>query len=193
MKENKKPGPWKPLSEEDAVARIRSIVKSCHDGVTARDSGDARWEDYYGESLGEVHDLLLDLGFVIGDRDLDYSIPDKGPSLFWVTTLDHGEDWFVVAPGEQWAADYHEGYEGYDVGDAEATFVMELPEAALAFTNGRAQHPCDDLLKACGGESVTSPSYGRAVRLDGKLYVEGTVLDSIVEEFGEFPPEPAAK
>ena len=40
--------------------------------------------------------------------------------LYWVTTDDHDEDWFVLAPSPEEATQYFENYEGYNPGDAEA-------------------------------------------------------------------------
>jgi hypothetical protein len=38
--------------------------------------------------------------------------------LYWVTTHDHDEDWFILAESAKSARAYHEYYEGYDKGDA---------------------------------------------------------------------------
>ena len=44
--------------------------------------------------------------------------------LYWVTTLDHDEDWFIFARTSSSAASYHEHSEGYDMGDAKARSVI---------------------------------------------------------------------
>ena len=38
-------------------------------------------------------------------------------ALYWVTTDDHGEDWFVIAGSQEEAVRFHEQEEGYDPGD----------------------------------------------------------------------------
>jgi hypothetical protein len=50
--------------------------------------------------------------------------------LFWVTTDDHDEDWFIVAPDAAAAARFHEDAEGYDEGDATAELVCTVPHDA---------------------------------------------------------------
>ena len=44
--------------------------------------------------------------------------------LFWITTDDHDEDWFVVASSSTEASQYFENYEGYNPGDAEAEEIL---------------------------------------------------------------------
>jgi len=46
-------------------------------------------------------------------------------NLYWVTTEDHAEDWFIVANNPQEAATFHEEMEGYDPGDATAEMILE--------------------------------------------------------------------
>lgn len=47
--------------------------------------------------------------------------------LYWVTTEDHDEDWFIVAHSFEEAQEMHENYEGYDPGDAFAEEIMPVP------------------------------------------------------------------
>jgi hypothetical protein len=39
-------------------------------------------------------------------------------NLYWVTTDDHDEDWFILARTSRTAESYHIQYEGYEPGDA---------------------------------------------------------------------------
>jgi hypothetical protein len=48
-------------------------------------------------------------------------------NLYWVTTEDHAEDWFIVAHNGKEAATFHEDAEGYDLGDATAEMILEIP------------------------------------------------------------------
>jgi hypothetical protein len=48
--------------------------------------------------------------------------------LYWVTTLDRDEDWFIFARTPRQAASYHEDYEGYETGDAKAHQVIARVE-----------------------------------------------------------------
>jgi hypothetical protein len=76
--------------------------------------------------------------------------------LFWCTTDDHDEDWFVVAPSEDAAREHFEDAEGYGVGDARAEWVVDVPEGLdLRLEDGaKARWADDELLLACGGERL---------------------------------------
>jgi hypothetical protein len=52
----------------------------------------------------------------------------KYMKLYWVTTEDHDEDWFIVASSPQEATQYYENMEGYDPGDAKAEEILDIPE-----------------------------------------------------------------
>ena len=54
--------------------------------------------------------------------------------LYWVTTEDHDEDWFIVASSPEEASKYHEDMEGYVPGDADATAFNEGARAVGAAT-----------------------------------------------------------
>jgi hypothetical protein len=70
--------------------------------------------------------------------------------LFWVTTDDGDEDWFIIARSAKEAERLHEDLEGYDRGDACAEPVADIPEKWQS-------HPCgwpdlkSSLLSDCGG------------------------------------------
>src|SRR5215470_16426622 len=53
-------------------------------------------------------------------------------NLYWCETSDHEEDWFIVAPSAKEACRLHETVEGYDEGDAHATFLRRIPREAHA-------------------------------------------------------------
>jgi len=48
--------------------------------------------------------------------------------LYWVTTADHHEDWFMIASTVNEAAKLHEKYEGYNPGEAVAEEILQIPE-----------------------------------------------------------------
>src|ERR1039457_5229831 len=55
--------------------------------------------------------------------------------LYWVTTADHDEDWFIFAESARGAKRYHEYYEGYGAGDARARLIVrDVP--LTKFQNG---------------------------------------------------------
>jgi hypothetical protein len=88
-------------------------------------------------------------------------------ALYWCTTPDGEEDWFVVADSARSARRFHEGAEDYETGEASAERVVALP-AELQTPEGwkdgprgkvhpRAGWPSDEFLVACGGEIAPLP------------------------------------
>lgn len=101
--------------------------------------------------------------------------------LYWCTTEDHDEDWFVVARSAAAARRYHEQAEGYARGDAASQLVAVVP-GALAPRH--ANWPSRELLEQCGGiiERWESP---RVVQFGGVRYCEGMLqheLDRLVDD-----------
>ena len=100
--------------------------------------------------------------------------------LYWVTTADHAEDWFVFADSAKSARAYHEHYEGYGAGDARARLIVRDVRLAK-FTNG--EPPCHAQMRellALGFEDAGSVPNQRSMRFEGKTYTEG-ILESLVE------------
>ncbi len=97
--------------------------------------------------------------------------------LFWVTTEDHYEDWFVVARDEYEAGRFFEGYEGYDLGEAFAEMVLEIPEEV----DSEVGWPSRELLEACGCKYLNSVDATRVVEVNGKRYTEGLMEAMILE------------
>jgi hypothetical protein len=54
-------------------------------------------------------------------------------TLYWVSTPDHDEDWFIFAKGGRSAAKFHADYEGYAPGEAMAEPIVEAPGSAGPF------------------------------------------------------------
>ena len=105
---------------------------------------------------------------------------DKRIKLYWCTTSDHDEDWFILAESARSAKRYHEYYEGYGAGDAQARLIVR--DIRLnKFTNG--EPPCHAQMRelfALGFEDTGSVPDRRKVRFEGKTYTEG-ILESLVE------------
>jgi hypothetical protein len=102
-------------------------------------------------------------------------------NLYWVTTLDHDEDWFIFARTPRVAASYHEDYEGYDTYDAKARLVIanvQLPKYEQGPPPCHAHIP--DLI-ALGFEVVGTDPYQRGVRFKGELFVEGYLQSLVVQ------------
>lgn len=94
-------------------------------------------------------------------------------NLYWVTTEDHHEDWFVLAKTPQTAQVFFAGYEGYDDDMAHATLVcaVDTAEADADWAN-------HDLLENLGAK-IQELDSGRVVHLLGETYAEG-MLDGII-------------
>ena len=70
--------------------------------------------------------------------------------LYWLTTEDHDEDWFVVASSAGEACKFHEDAEGYAIGDATAEEILSIPENIPAESGW----PSDELLVAVGAKFI---------------------------------------
>ena len=94
--------------------------------------------------------------------------------LYWVTTEDHAEDWFVVATCSEEAAKFHQDMEGYNPGDAIAEAILDIPESVPAETGW----PSDEVLLAVGAKFIAdSPS--RVVEIAGRKFCEGLMEETI--------------
>ena len=107
--------------------------------------------------------------------------------LFWVTTEDHDEDWFIVAPSSTEASQYFENFEGYNPGDAEAEEILDIPENVSVETGW----PSEELLIKVGAKFLLNDQT-RVVEIAGKKFCEGMlgatineINDDLFEELGE--------
>ncbi len=99
--------------------------------------------------------------------------------LYWVTTDDHEEDWFVVATSAKEAGKFHEDMEGYNPGDAKAEAILDIPEKIPAEMGW----PSDEFLKAMGATfKCESPS--RVVEISGRTFSEG-LLDATIRSLDD--------
>jgi hypothetical protein len=107
--------------------------------------------------------------------------------LYWVTTDDHDEDWFVVASSPEEASRFHEDMEGYDPGDARAEEVLDIPADVPAEMGW----PSDELLVAVGARFLFNDQ-PRVIEIAGRKFCEGMLAatlneinDSLFEERGD--------
>ena len=94
--------------------------------------------------------------------------------LYWVTTPDHHEDWFIVANSKKQAEIFHEENEGYLAGDAKANKIMAIPKNVPAEKGW----PNDDILLALGAKFLENGST-RVVEINGRKYCEGLLEETI--------------
>ncbi len=100
----------------------------------------------------------------------------KKRKLFWVSTKDGDEDWFIIAYTAKQACKFHEDYEGYDNGDAKAKPIMTVNKI---YSKDRTYHAQLWMLVDMGFE-ILSDNLSRIVRRAGIIYQEGTTLKSVL-------------
>ena len=124
-------------------------------------------------------------------------------ALYWCTTPDGDEDWFVVAESAATARRFHENAEGYDRGEADAERIAPVPPELVTpegFQNGaggkvyrRACWPSDELLIALGGEIAPLPREGlrdamgvvsKDVRFGDRVFRAGDLVTNYDRERG---------
>jgi hypothetical protein len=100
--------------------------------------------------------------------------------LYWVTTPDHDEDWFIVASSSQAACKLHEDMEGYNPGEATAEAVLDIPEDVPVERGW----PAEELLHSLGAEFLHDDQ-PRVVKIAGGTFCEGMLesrLNEIVDD-----------
>ena len=101
--------------------------------------------------------------------------------LYWVTTDDHDEDWFIIASSAEEACKYHEDEEGYDPGDAKAEEVLDIPKNIPVEMGW----PDSETLTALGGKFIRKKQ-PRVVEIAGRMFAEGMLDASINEVHDDF-------
>lgn len=108
-------------------------------------------------------------------------------NLYWVTTEDHAEDWFVVANNADEASTFHEDAEGYTPGDAIAEMILKIPDGVTVNTGW----PSDEILRSCGAIFLAEAPT-RVVEIGNRRFCEGlmestlrTLNDDMFEALGE--------
>lgn len=113
----------------------------------------------------------------------------KGPvMLYWVSTADHDEDWFIFAKSKRSAAKFHVEYEGYGPGEAAAEPILAAPGTAGPFP----RHAQIDDLAALGFEILKGGNHGRSVKYRDRTFVEGH-LESLIAEIDDNNSEVAGE
>lgn len=120
---------------------------------------------------------LQHTGFYVWDSEQKWAAyaPLK---LYWCTTPDGNEDWFIVAHTLTQAALHHAHAEGYDDDDASAEFITTLPDELQARGDDLLGWPDHDVLRACGATFVREET-PRVVQLAGRTFSEGMLEHEI--------------
>lgn len=95
--------------------------------------------------------------------------------LYWVTTRDHDEDWFIVAANSRSAQRFHERYEGYNPGDAAAELVLQDIDLHLRKGETPPFHAQIEHLQAVGCVTLHTAPGQRAVLCEQRYFVEGSM------------------
>ncbi|MGO9561668.1 MAG: hypothetical protein ACLPPV_03380 [Candidatus Korobacteraceae bacterium] len=109
-------------------------------------------------------------------------------ALYWVSTADHDEDWFIFANSTRSAAKFHADYEGYDPRETAAELILEAPDTEGPFP----RHAQIDDLTALGFEILKGGDHGRSVKYGDRTFVEGH-LDSLMAEIDDNNSETAGE
>jgi hypothetical protein len=105
--------------------------------------------------------------------------------LYWVTTPDGDEDWFVLAYTAKSASSFHDDYEGYEIGDAKAELIMQAPKLTGSFP----RHAQLEDLKSLGFQIADPNPRLRIVRLGARVFPKGP-LQHLVANAQEGRNEP---
>ena len=108
--------------------------------------------------------------------------------LYWVTTADHDEDWFILAKSKHSAAKFHADYEGYGPREAVAEPILAAPDTAGPCP----RHAQIDDLTALGFEILKGGDHGRSVKYGDRTFVEGH-LESLIAEIDDNTSEAAGE
>ena len=187
---------WKLLSRDNSVvdsAHIHQGTATVNNGalisVTIKVFSSTEMEIAESPAssifIDEIAALLIDSGRPIPAR--------TNRAIYWCSTQDGDEDWFVVARNARSACSFHEEVEGYDVGDAKAEWVVDVPDSLTLNSELECDRPSDELLEACGGEFLPfHPDMDpekvalrqqmsvrtTAVRFNGRIFVSGDVVEN---------------
>lgn len=99
--------------------------------------------------------------------------------LYWVTTEDHHEDWFIIASSTNEASQLHEEFEGYDLGSANAQEILSIPDN-LQVESG---WPSEDVLLSVGAIFISNDE-PRIIEINGKQFTEG-MLETHLKELDD--------
>ena len=118
-------------------------------------------------------------------------------NIYWLNSLDHGEDWFVAANNVREAMAFFADDMGYDVIEDEVR-AMEVCSVPEQVNIAQTQFLDNDQIKSCGGylihyddkdllelvDQTVLDSLGtetRIVRFEHQIFIEGNVARAALE------------
>ena len=99
--------------------------------------------------------------------------------LYWVTTEDHHEDWFIVASSKKEASKLHEEFEGYNFGSASSKEILSIPDNIPVVPGW----PSEEILLSVGAKFIKEDE-PRIVEINGKQFAEG-MLEAHIKELDD--------
>lgn len=138
--------------------------------------------------MRDGHDELEETGLYVWDSAKS-RVAYAPLKLYWCTTDEGEEDWFIISHTAREAELQHAANEGFDLEDPSADFVMVLPPELQAMGNEVGGWPTMEMLVACGATVIREDS-PRVVELAGRTFTEG-MMDRLVDmvRAGERPEE----
>lgn len=104
----------------------------------------------------------------------------KTINLYWVSTEDSSEDWFIFADTERGARKYHSDYEGFDtIRGITAELVVKDVKLSEFKQHAPPTHAQLPALKQLGFTILSPDPNQRVVRLGDRTFVEG-VFESVI-------------
>lgn len=104
----------------------------------------------------------------------------KDINLYWVSTGDNSEDWFIFAKTERDARRYHSDYEGFEtIRGITAELIIEDVKLRKLENGEPPTHAQLPDLKKLGFTILDPNPYQRVVRLGRRTFVEG-IIEAIV-------------
>jgi hypothetical protein len=115
-------------------------------------------------------------------REIRYNVivvrtkPPPRLKLYWYSTADGDEDWFVVSRGAREARQWVAAAEGYGTGDVEVELIIPLPTNLQGTGEG---WPDKDVLLGLGAQFVR-PDTPRVVLLGERIFSEGMLESKVL-------------
>ena len=103
----------------------------------------------------------------------------KHMKLYWVTTEDHHEDWFIIASSNKEASKLHEEFEGYNFGDASSQEILSIPDNIPVEPGW----PSEEILFSVGAIFIKEDE-PRIVEINGQQFTEG-MLEAHLRELDD--------
>ena len=99
--------------------------------------------------------------------------------LYWVTTPDHDEDWFILARSKRQAERFHEDFEGYPRDYTHAELILTDVESKLSKLDEIPVHPQLEDLLALGFKEILKGDI-RKICLGDRVFTEGA-LEALIQ------------